>query len=167
MATIVGADGFDFLSREYGIPSVVGGFEAGDILAAVYRLLRQIKEGVPRLENEYTRAVTPEGNPMARAVMAETFTYRDDVWRGLGTIPDSGYGLRPEFAAFDAERKFPFHPEDKEAVTGCKCGEIICGHREPIQCPLFGTACVPENPVGPCMVSSEGACAAAYKYQRL
>ena len=167
VATIVGADGFDFLSREYGIPSVVGGFEAGDILAAVYRLLRQIKEGVPRLENEYTRAVTPEGNPMARAVMAETFTNRDDVWRGLGTIPDSGYGLRPEFAAFDAERKFPFHPEDKEAVTGCKCGEIICGHREPIQCPLFGTACVPENPVGPCMVSSEGACAAAYKYQRL
>ena len=167
VATIVGADGFDFLSREYGIPSVVGGFEAGDILAAVYRLLRQIKEGVPRLENEYTRAVTPEGNPMARAVMAEAFTYRDDVWRGLGIIPDSGYGLRPEFAAFDAERKFPFHPEDKEAVTGCKCGEIICGHREPMQCPLFGTACVPENPVGPCMVSSEGACAAAYKYQRL
>ena len=104
---------------------------------------------------------------MAQAVLAETFTYQDDVWRGLGTIPDSGYGLRAEFADFDAARKFPLHPEDKEAVTGCKCGEIICGHREPMQCPLFGTACVPENPVGPCMVSSEGACAAAYKYQRL
>lgn len=167
VATIVGADGFAFLPREYGIPSVIGGFEAGDILAAVYQLLRQIKAGTPRLENEYTRAVTAGGNRMAQAVMAETFTYRDDVWRGLGTIPDSGYGLQAEFAAFDAAQKFAFHPEDKEAVTGCKCGEIICGHREPMQCPLFGTACVPENPVGPCMVSSEGACAAAYKYQRL
>lgn len=167
VATIVGADGFAFLPEEYGIPSVISGFEAGDILAAVYRLLRQIKEGTPRLENEYTRAVAPEGNRMAQTVLAETFTHQDDVWRGLGTIPDSGYGLRAEFADFDAARKFPLHPEDKEAVTGCKCGEIICGHREPMQCPLFGTACVPENPVGPCMVSSEGACAAAYKYQRL
>ena len=140
VATIVGADGFDFLSREYGIPSVVGGFEAGDILAAVYRLLRQIKEGVPRLENEYTRAVTPEGNPMARAVMAETFTYRDDVWRGLGTIPDSGYGLRPEFAAFDAERKFPFHPDVYKRQPSDLQGSLshvwavrggIPGHRQP------------------------------------
>ncbi len=167
VATIVGAEGFSFLSEEYGIPSVIGGFEAGDILAAVYRLLRQIKGSIPQLENEYTRAVTAEGNTMAQAVMAETFRYRDDVWRGLGTIPESGYGLRAEFAAFDAERKFSFQPEDKEGMTSCKCGDIICGHREPAGCPLFGTACVPENPVGPCMVSSEGACAAAYKYQRL
>lgn len=167
VATIVGANGFRFLAEEYQIPSVIGGFETGDLLAAVYQLLRQIKAGTPRLENEYTRAVSAEGNVIAQRRMAETFLYRDDVWRGLGSIPESGYGLRPEFAAFDAEQKFAFHPEDKEAQTGCQCGDIICGRMEPTGCPLFGTACVPENPVGPCMVSSEGACAAAYKYQRL
>lgn len=167
VATILGVDGFAFLAEEYGIPGVISGFESGDILAAVYRLLRQIKAHEARMENEYTRAVAAEGNPMAQAVMAKTFRYRDDVWRGLGRIPESGYGLRPDYAPFDAEQKFPFHPLDKEELTGCKCGEIICGRREPTGCPLFGTACVPENPVGPCMVSSEGACAAAYKYQRL
>lgn len=104
---------------------------------------------------------------MARQIMAETFTWQDDVWRGLGTIPNSGYALRPEFSAFDAARKFDFQPEDKEERTGCKCGEIIRGRWEPMQCPLFGKACLPEHPVGPCMVSSEGACAAAYKYQRV
>ena len=164
VATIVGEAGFRFLAEEYHIPGVIGGFETGDLLAAVYRLLRQIKLGEARLENEYTRAVSPEGNPMALAVMEETFEDRDDVWRGLGNIPASGMGLREEFAAWDAAKKFPIHPEDREAVTGCKCGEIICGRLEPKQCPLFGTGCVPEHPVGPCMVSSEGACAATYKY---
>ena len=116
-------------------------------MAAVYQLLRQIQEGNHDLENEYTRAVAPQGNPMARQIMAETFTWQDDVWRGLGTIPNSGYALRPEFSAFDAARKFDFQPEDKEEMTGCKCGEIIRGRREPMQCPLFGKACLPENPV--------------------
>lgn len=167
VATILGEEGFRFLAEEYGIPSVIAGFETGDILAAVYQLLRQIQTGNPHLENEYTRAVAPQGNPMARQIMAETFTWQNDVWRGLGTIPNSGYALRPEFSAFDAARKFDFQPEDKEERTGCKRGEIIRGRRDPMQCPLFGKACLPEHPVGPCMVSSEGACAAAYKYQRV
>ena len=164
VATIVGEAGFRFLAEEYRIPGVIAGFETGDLLAAVYRLLRQIRLGEARLENEYTRAVSPEGNPMALQVMAETFVSRDDVWRGLGTIPDSGFALGEAYADFDTERRFPIHPEDREEVTGCRCGEIICGRMEPKQCPLFGTGCQPEHPVGPCMVSSEGACAAAYKY---
>lgn len=165
VSTILGEAGFRFLAEEYGIPSVIAGFEAGDILASVYQLLIQIQTGQPRLENEYTRAVAPQGNPMAQQIIADTFLWQDDVWRGLGAIPNSGYGLRPEYSEFDGARRFAFHPEDKEEMTGCKCGEIIRGRKTPTQCPLFGRACLPENPVGPCMVSSEGACAAAYKYQ--
>lgn len=104
---------------------------------------------------------------MAQAVMAETFTYRDDVWRGLGTIPDSGYGLQAEFAAFDAAQKFAFHPGGQRGGHRLQVRRDHLWPSGAMQCPLFGTACVPENPVGPCMVSSEGACAAAYKYQRL
>lgn len=164
VATIVGEAGFRFLAEEYRIPGVIGGFETGDLLAAINRLLWQIKHGEARLENEYTRAVSPEGNLMALTVMAETFEERDDVWRGLGEIPGSGLALRPEYAPWDAAKKFPIHPEDRESLTGCKCGEIICGRLMPKECPLFGTACIPEHPVGPCMVSSEGACAATYQY---
>lgn len=167
VATILGADAFRFLPEEYGLPAVVSGFETGDLLAALYQLLCQLRDGTPRLENEYIRAVTPQGNPAAQALMARVLEPVPDIWRGLGAIPESGLGLRPAFSDFDAARRFPFHPTDKEGIRGCQCGQIICGQLGPQDCPLFGKGCQPDHPVGPCMVSSEGACAAAYKYQRI
>lgn len=167
VATILGAEAFRFLPEDYSLPAVVSGFEPGDLLAALYRLLCQVRDGVPRLENEYTRAVAPQGNPAAQRLMAQVLEPVSDVWRGLGTIPESGFQLKESFQAFDAARRFPFHPADREGIPGCRCGQIICGQLQPRDCPLFGTRCQPDHPVGPCMVSGEGACAAAYKYQRI
>ena len=167
VATIIGEEGFRFLTDEYRIPAVITGFEAGDITTAVYELVRMIRDGKPALWNEYTRAVRPEGNPAARAIMERVFEVRKDVWRGLGTMEESGLKIRDECREFDAELVFDLHPKDKEAVTGCRCGQIIRGVMDPGSCPLFGKACTPDNPVGPCMVSGEGACAAAYRYGTL
>ncbi len=165
VATVLGAEGFAFLPEELGVPAVVAGFEPEDILRAVYRLLRQTAAGEARLENEYRRAVRPGGNPLARQMLERVFTPRRDVWRGLGVIEASGYGLRESFAAWDAERKFAVTPAPETETNGCRCGELMRGKLRPWDCPLFGGACTPEDPVGPCMVSSEGACAAAYKYR--
>ncbi|MCD7758033.1 MAG: hydrogenase formation protein HypD [Clostridiales bacterium] len=165
VAAITGAEAFRFLPEEYNLPAVVSGFETGDLLAAVYALLAQIRDGAPRLENEYTRVVSPQGNPAALALLEQVLEPVDSVWRGLGEIPDSGLGLRKDFRAFDAAERFSFRPGQRVENAGCRCGAIICGQLNPQDCPLFGTACQPEHPVGPCMVSSEGACAAAYKYQ--
>ena len=165
VATIIGAEAFRFLPGEYRIPAVVGGFEPEEILHAVYLLLRQLAEGKPQLENAYPRAVSSAGNRLAQRVMAECFEPRRELWRGLGEIDASGLGWRAEFAAFDAEKKFDLHVETAEGPPGCRCGDVICGRCRPDSCPLFGKRCTPEDPVGPCMVSSEGACAAAYKYQ--
>lgn len=164
VATIIGEKGFRFLPEEYGMPAVISGFEAEDILLSIYLLLKQIKENAPKVQNEYTRAVRPEGNALAQKIMDECFVSRADLWRGLGRIAGSGLGWKDELAAFDAERKFgvqlpPARP------TACRCGDVICGRMGPEGCPLFGRRCTPEDPVGPCMVSSEGACAAAYRYQ--
>jgi len=167
VATIIGEKGFAFLPREYDLPAVISGFEPEDILVSVYRLLRQCRRGEARLENEYARAVAPEGNPLALAMMDEVLEPRDDVWRGLGLIPGSALGIRERFGQFDARRRFGLSWPMEEAVTACRCGQIIQGRMSPGECPLFGTVCVPEDPVGPCMVSSEGACAAAYKYQEV
>jgi hydrogenase expression/formation protein HypD len=166
VATILGADAFRFLPERYGLAAVVAGFETGDLLSAIYQLLRQCKEDRPRMENEYTRAVSPGGNPAALEILDQVFTPCGDVWRGLGQIPDSGFALRPAFEAFDAAKRFGFHPQDREQVSLCSCGDVICGRLTPTDCPLFGGVCTPDEPVGPCMVSSEGACAAAYHYQR-
>ena len=165
VATVIGAEAFRFLPEEYGLPAVVGGFEPEDILHAVYLLLRQLAEEKPRLENAYPRAVSAQGNKLAQRVIAECFEPRRDLWRGLGEIEASGLGWREDFAAWDAEKKFDLHPGRTEGPAGCRCGEVICGRCRPENCPLFGKRCTPEDPVGPCMVSSEGACAAAYKYQ--
>ena len=165
VATIIGAEAFRFLPEEYRIPAVVGGFEPEEILRALYLLLRQLAEGEPRLENAYTRAVSAAGNRLAQRVMEECFEPRRDLWRGLGEIEGSGLGWREEFAAYDAEKKFDLSYDNTEGPTGCRCGDVICGRCRPESCPLFGKRCTPEDPVGPCMVSSEGACAAAYKYQ--
>lgn len=164
VATIIGESGFRFLADEYAMPSVISGFEAEDILASVYRLMRQIKEKRPMTENTYSRAVSVGGNTAAMSMIRACFELRDDLWRGLGFIPMSGYGIKREFADFDAEARFGINYPESEASGACRCGDIICGRMQPAECPLFSKACTPENPVGPCMVSSEGACAAAYKY---
>ena len=164
VATIIGADGFGFLPQEYKLPAVIAGFEPEDILLAVYRLVKQIAEKSPRLENEYTRAVSQEGNRLAQKILAQCFEPRFDIWRGLGGIEASGLGLREELKEFDAERRFRIKYASSEPPTACRCGEVITGRLSPERCPMFGKACTPEDPVGPCMVSSEGACAAAWKY---
>ena len=164
VATIIGEAGFRFLPEEYGMPAVISGFEPEDILASIFRLLRQIEGKKPALENTYTRAVSPLGNPAALRMMQRVFEARDDLWRGLGNIPASGLGVRAEYAQYDAQARFGIEFPEKEAATACRCGDVIRGRIRPGMCPLFGRRCVPEDPVGPCMVSSEGACAAAYKY---
>ena len=166
VATILGAEAFQFLPQEYQKPAVVAGFEAGDLVAALHLLITQVKNHAPKLENEYTRAVSRSGNQMAQQVMAQVLEPRDDTWRGLGDIPNSGFGLNEEFAAFDAAARFGFSPAPQTAPSPCRCGDVICGRIGPRECPLFGTVCTPDNPVGPCMVSGEGACAAAYLYGR-
>lgn len=164
VAAIIGERGFAFLPEEYGMPAVIAGFEPEDILLAVYRLLRQLAEGAPALENEYARAVSRSGNILAQRTLAECFVPRRDTWRGLGAIDASGLALSEELSPFDAERRFSIVPAAESAPTPCRCGDVICGRIRAADCPLWGTACTPEDPVGPCMVSSEGACAAAYKY---
>jgi len=164
VASIIGETGFRFLPEEYGIPAAISGFEAEDILASVYRLLRQIEKKQPLLENTYSRAVSKEGNSAARQIMDLCFAPCDELWRGLGVIPGSGLGIRKEYAAFDAQARFGIRFPESEAPSACRCGDVICGKLHPNACPMFAKRCLPEDPVGPCMVSSEGACAAAYKY---
>ena len=165
VATVIGAEAFRFLPEEYSIPAVVGGFEPKEILHALYLLLRQIAEGEPKLENAYPRAVRAGGNPLAKRMIDACLEPRRDLWRGLGEIEASGLGWREEFSAWDAEKKFDLRHENTEGTRGCRCGDVICGRCRPADCPMFARRCTPEDPVGPCMVSSEGACAAAYKYQ--
>ena len=164
VATIIGEKGFRFLPEECNKPAVIAGFEPEDILLAVYRLAKQIADAAPKMENEYTRAVAPEGNALAQDMMRRCFVPREDIWRGLGTIPQSGLALCEELSQFDALKRFDIHYVAGSHPTACRCGEVITGRLSPKGCPLFGKRCTPEDPVGPCMVSSEGACAAAYKY---
>ena len=165
VATIIGEEGFEFLPRDYALPAVISGFEPEDILSSVYLLCRQLAEGKSLVQNEYRRAVAPQGNPLARAMMEKCFEARRDLWRGLGAIEQSGLALRDELAEYDAEKKFGVTYKAAAKTTACRCGEVITGRLTPAQCPLFGKRCTPEDPVGPCMVSSEGACAAHYKYR--
>ena len=167
VATILGEKGFRFLPEEYGMPAVISGFEPEDILLSILCLLRQIREGEPRLANEYRRAVSAEGNELAREVMRMAFEPRTDLWRGLGRIENSGLALRGELRDYDAQRRFGLETLPEPKPTACRCGQVITGRMGPAECPLFGKRCTPEDPVGPCMVSSEGACAAAYKYQTI
>lgn len=164
VGSIIGEEGFRFLPQELKIPAVISGFEAEDILLAVYLLLKQIAEGKPAVQNEYRRAVSKEGNVLAQKMINKCFEKRDDIWRGLGLIPMSGLGFKDELREYDAERRFNLVPSEPKP-TACRCGEVITGRLNPCDCPLFGKRCTPEDPVGPCMVSSEGACAASYKYQ--
>ena len=165
VGTIIGEKGFAFLPEEYRMPAVIAGFEPEDILLSIYLLLRQIAEGRPRVENQYKRAVSPTGNVLAQNMIDRCLEPRADLWRGLGRIENSGLGFQAEFSDYDAEKKFSIQYGEETGPTACRCGDVICGRISPAQCPMFGKRCTPEDPVGPCMVSSEGACAAAYKYQ--
>jgi hydrogenase expression/formation protein HypD len=164
VSAITGTHPFEFLSREFGLAAVVAGFEPIDILQAILLLVRQQKNHHPQVEIQYRRGVQPVGNPHALEIMDRVFEPVDADWRGLGRIPQSGLGLRSEFSSFDAGRVFdlPF-PESKEP-EGCRCGEVLRGILRPRECALFAKVCNPQNPIGPCMVSFEGSCAAAYKY---
>ncbi len=165
VSAIIGSRPYAFICREHGIPCVVAGFEAGDMLAAIGMLLRQLVEKRAAVEIQYTRGVGPDGNPEARAILDEVFEPCDSDWRGLGVIAGSGLRLGDAFRAHDALRRWPdlVLPAPAEPA-GCLCGDVLRGARTPAECPLFRTRCTPETPVGACMVSSEGTCAAYFRY---
>jgi hydrogenase expression/formation protein HypD len=164
VTTIVGAEAWRFLPCDYGIPCAIAGFEPVDVLQAVCSLVDMIEQGAPGVSNDYARSVRPEGNRVAQQIMQRVFQVGSAEWRGLGTIPDSGLLLRDEFAAFDAARQFQVHVGPGQEPKGCRCGEVLRGVMEPSECGLFARACTPEHPIGPCMVSGEGACAAYMQY---
>ncbi|MBP2673658.1 MAG: hypD [Deltaproteobacteria bacterium] len=164
VSTIIGADAYREIASKHRIPCVVAGFEPLDILLGISMLLRQRKEGAARVENEYSRGATSAGNRKAQELLREVFTPCDTGWRGIGVIPGSGLRISDRFAAFDAEKKLGVPVVFSPEATACRCGDVLKGKILPPDCPLFGTACVPEEPVGPCMVSTEGTCAAYYKY---
>lgn len=165
VSMVIGSIPYEPIARDYHVPCVVAGFEPLDVLEAVLMLIKQVEEGRAEVEVQYTRAVRPDGNPKAMAVLREVFEPADADWRGIGVIPMSGLKVRDAFADFDAGRIFSSVevPPVREH-KGCRCGEVLRGVALPYECKLFGKACTPASPVGPCMVSSEGSCAAYYKY---
>ncbi len=168
VSTVVGNHPYRFVTQEYGKPLVTAGFEPLDILQAIAMLLTQIHEGRCEVENQYTRIVRDEGNPRALRFLAEVFELRPHFeWRGLGFIAQSALKLRDEFAPWDAELRFAVPGVRVADPKACQCGEVLKGVIKPWECKVFGTACTPETPIGTCMVSSEGACAAYYNFGRL
>jgi hydrogenase expression/formation protein HypD len=166
VSVIIGRKPYLLISEEFGLPGVITGFEPLDILEGIYMLLRQRKEKRSAIEIQYSRAVKEEGNQHALAILNAVFAPVDARWRGLGVIPKSGLDLRDAFKKMDAAQAFDIPYADKEDPPGCLCGEVLQGIHRPPDCSLFGTRCTPEEPVGPCMVSSEGSCAAYFKYGR-
>ncbi|HBG04047.1 MAG: hydrogenase formation protein HypD [Geobacteraceae bacterium GWC2_58_44] len=164
VSAIIGADAYRFLCREYRVPCVVTGFEPTDVMQGVEMLVRQALSGQSKVEIQYSRVVRWEGNAKAQAILAEVFTPFDADWRGIGALPGSGLRIADSYHAFDAERAIAVTVEELKEHQGCLCGEILKGKVSPFDCPLFGKSCTTESPVGACMVSSEGTCAAAYKY---
>ena len=164
VAAIIGADGFSFLPEDYQLPGVVSGFEPADLLYSILELTEMIAEKKPELKNEYIRLVRSGGNPAALSLVDRVFVPASSDWRGLGHIEESGYMIREEYAQWDAAKKFSLTPPEEREIPGCRCAQVIRGVLHPSECPLFRKVCAPENPVGPCMVSGEGACAAAYQY---
>ena len=167
VSIVIGSAPYDHFAEEYRKPVVIAGFEPLDVMQAILMLVRQVNEGRAHVENEFTRAVTPEGNLKAQALVSEVFELRPSFeWRGLGEVPYSALKIREAFAAFDAERRFDLSYTPVADNKACECGAILRGVKKPTDCKIFGTVCTPENPVGSCMVSSEGACAAHYTYGR-
>jgi hydrogenase expression/formation protein HypD len=168
VSMVIGEAPYAPVAQHYHKPLVIAGFEPLDVLHAVAMLLSQLAEGEARIENQYTRVVRPEGNAAALAAMAEVFETRASFeWRGLGSIPHSGLQLREAYRDFDAERRFQLQASSPPDPKACQCGAVLRGSIKPWDCKVFGTACTPETPIGACMVSSEGACAAYYNYGRL
>jgi hydrogenase expression/formation protein HypD len=164
VSAVIGAQAYEFIPRRFGKPCVVAGFEPADILLSIKMLLQQIIESRCAVEIEYARCVQREGNPKARRCMEVVFQPADPEWRGLGKIPGSGLALRPGLSPFDAVTQLGVRMQSVPEPRGCSCGAVLRGVIAPTKCPLFAKACTPEAPVGPCMVSSEGTCAAFYKY---
>ncbi len=164
VSTIIGLEPYRFLAEEYHVPSVITGFEPVDVLQGIYMLVKQVAEGRAAVEIAYTRGVMPEGNEAAVAKMNDVFEPTDAEWRGIGVIPGTGLKIREKYAAFDAVKKIPVTPPEPREIKGCQCGEVLRGITLPFECRLFAKACTPEHPIGPCMVSSEGSCAAYYRY---
>jgi len=168
VSTVIGCETYSFIADEFKRPLVVSGFEPADILQSIVMILRQMNADEARIENQYKRAVPYEGNPAARAALDLVFETRETFeWRGMGDIPHSAYAIREEFAAFDAEKQIGVHGQTFPDPVDAQCGEVLTGTLKPCDCRLFGKGCTPEKPVGALMVSSEGACAAQYKYADL
>ena len=167
VSMVIGMRPYEFVARDHGKPVVIAGFEPLDIIQSVYQIVKQISEGRAEVENQYSRVVRPDGNVKALAAMAQTMELRPFFeWRGLGFITHSALKLRPEFAAWDAELKFEVPGLRVADPKACQCGEVLKGVIKPWECRVFGTACTPETPIGTCMVSPEGACAAYFNYGR-
>ena len=167
VSTVIGSRPYEFVAQKYAKPVVIAGFEPLDVMQAILMLVLQVNSERAEVENEFTRAVSREGNLKAQARMAEVFELRRAFeWRGLGMLPDSALQLREHYAAFDAERRFGLAYRSVPDNQACECGAILRGVKRPQECRIFGTVCTPENPIGSCMVSSEGACAAHYSYGR-
>lgn len=165
VSTIIGAEPYRVIAERYQRPVVISGFEPVDILQSIWMLLQQLERDRCAVENQYARFVKPQGNPVALAAMQEVFAVREAFeWRGLGDIPRSGLKLKPKYCPFDAETKFNLPSHSVADRKACQCGAILQGILKPWQCKVFGTACTPEHPIGACMVSSEGACAAYYRH---
>jgi hydrogenase expression/formation protein HypD len=167
VSTIIGSRPYEFFAEEYRKPVVIAGFEPLDVMQAIRMLVRQVNEGRAEVENEFSRAVDRDGNLKAQQLVAEVFELRKQFeWRGLNVLPYSALRIRSQFAEFDAEKRFLLAYTPVSDHKACDCGAILRGVRRPRDCKLFGTVCTPENPIGSCMVSSEGACAAHYTYGR-
>ncbi len=167
VSSIIGSAPYDYFAEEFQKPVVIAGFEPLDVMQSTIMLIRQINEGRFEVENEYTRVVTPEGNEKAQDLVSEVFELRRMFeWRGLGDVPYSALKIKGEFARFDAEKRFALSESKGRDVKGCECPAILRGVKKPTDCKLFGTVCTPDNPMGSCMVSSEGSCAAYWSYGR-
>ena len=164
VSAVIGSYPYEFIPRGYGIACVVAGFEPLDILLCVDMLVAQIESGEPKVEIAYRRGVKPEGNKVALELMYKVFEVCDGNWRGIGVVPESGLRLKEEYRHYDAEHAFQIAPGEPVEPKGCICGDILRGVKTPLECKLFRAVCNPEHPVGPCMVSSEGSCAAYYQY---
>jgi len=167
VCTVMGWEEYEPIAAAYRVPIVVTGFEPVDLLEGIRMAVCQLEEGRHEVENQYARSVRRPGNRRAREVIADVFELVDRAWRGIGTIPRSGLGLRPEFSEFDAERRFGLGGIEAEEPAECRAGDVLRGRIKPTECPAFGARCTPESPLGAPMVSSEGACAAYHGYGRV
>ncbi|MES0342290.1 MAG: hydrogenase formation protein HypD, partial [Candidatus Humimicrobiaceae bacterium] len=167
VSAIIGSLPYNFIADKYRIPCVISGFEPLDIMESLNMLMKQYNSKIPEVQIQYRRVVTSNGNPTAVSIIDEIFEPCDSYWRGIGVLPKTGLKLREEYMSLDAMKKFPVEVTDSKEPPGCQCGSVLKGIIKPFDCKLFSRVCKPENPIGPCMVSSEGSCAAYYKYERL